>query len=134
MSYIEKHNLGVLSADVSPSCYLVHCKYLNARFECNDIVISVYSHYPFDQNAKSSDTKCFTLSIKCFRILIERVMTVYGNYNVIAFKSCIQIFTVLLQGNTVIIAGKPHFITGFSCTPPALPCLVYIYHYDLLLI
>ena len=43
----------------------MHCKYLNARFECNDIVISVYSHYPFHQNAKSSDTKCFTLSIKC---------------------------------------------------------------------
>ena len=71
-----------------------HCKYLNARFECNDIVISVYSHYPFDQNAKSSDTKCFTLNIKCFCILIERVMTVYKNYDVIAFKSCIQIFTV----------------------------------------
>ena len=26
--------------------------------------------------------------------LIKRVMTVYENYNVIAFKSCIQIFTV----------------------------------------
>ena len=35
----------------------MHCKYLNARFECNDIVISVYSHYPFDQNAKTFDTK-----------------------------------------------------------------------------
>ena len=54
----------------------------------------MYSHYPFDQNAKSSDTKCFTLSIKCFCILIERVMTVYRNYDVIAFKSCIQIFTL----------------------------------------
>ena len=73
---------------------LVHCKYMNARFECNDIVIPDYSHYPFDQNAKSSDNKCFTLSIKCFCILIKRVMTVYGNYDVIAFKSCIQIFTV----------------------------------------
>jgi hypothetical protein len=73
----------------------VHCKYLNARFVCSDIVITVYSHYPFYQNAKSSDTKCFTLRIKCFCILIERLMTVYGNYNVIAFKSCIQIFTVL---------------------------------------
>ena len=34
-----------------------HCKYLNARSECNDIVISVYRHYPLDPNAKSSDTK-----------------------------------------------------------------------------
>ena len=67
---------------------------LNARFECNDIVISVYSHYPFDQNAKSSDTKCFTLSIKCFCILIKRLMTLRENFNVIAFKSCIQKLTV----------------------------------------
>ena len=37
-----------------------HCKYLNARSECNDII---YSHYPLDLNAKSSDTKCVTLSI-----------------------------------------------------------------------
>ena len=72
----------------------MHCYYLNARFDCNDIVISIYSHYPFNQNEKSSDTKCLTLSIKGFCILIERVMTVYGNYDVIAFKSCIQIFTV----------------------------------------
>ena len=34
-----------------------HSKYLNAWFECNDIVISVYSHYPLDPNAKSFDTK-----------------------------------------------------------------------------
>ena len=40
------------------------CKYLNARFECNDIVISVYSNYPHDSNAKSSDTKCVTLTIR----------------------------------------------------------------------
>ena len=72
----------------------LHCKYLNARSECNDIVISVYSHYPLDPNAKSSDTKCVTLSIRWFCIRIERVMTVYGNYDVIAFRSCIQIFTV----------------------------------------
>ena len=26
---------------------IVHCKYLNARFECNDIVIFIYSHYHF---------------------------------------------------------------------------------------
>ena len=56
----------------SLSC--IHCKYLNAWFECNDIVISVYSHYPLDLNAKSSDTKCVTLSIRWFRIRIERVM------------------------------------------------------------
>ena len=44
--------------------FYIHCKYLNARSECNDIVISVYSHYPLDPNAKSSDTKCVTLSIR----------------------------------------------------------------------
>ena len=44
--------------------YCIHCKYLNARFECNDIVIFIYSHYPLDPNAKLSDTKCFTLSIR----------------------------------------------------------------------
>ena len=43
---------------------ILHCKYLNARSECNDIVISVYSHYPLDPNAKSSDTNCVTLSIR----------------------------------------------------------------------
>ena len=74
----------------------VHCKYLNARFVCSDIVITVYSHYPFDQNAKTFDTKGKTFSIRWFCILIERVMTVYRNYDVIAFKSCIQIFTVYL--------------------------------------
>ena len=55
---------------VSESCHLFpviifeHSKYLNAGFECNDIVISVNSRYPFDQNSKSSDIKCFTLSIR----------------------------------------------------------------------
>ena len=71
-----------------------HCKYLNARFECNDIVSFIYSHYPLDPNAKLSDTKCFTCSIRWFCVRIERVMTVYENYSVIAFKSCIQKFTV----------------------------------------
>ena len=42
----------------------LHCKYLNAIFECNDIIIFIYSQYPLDPNAKSSDTKCVTLSIK----------------------------------------------------------------------
>ena len=74
----------------------LHCKYLNAWSECNDIVISVYSHYPLDLNAKSSDTKGTTFSIRWFCIRIERVMSVYGNYDVIAFRSCIQIFTVYI--------------------------------------
>jgi len=43
----------------------LHCKYLNAGFECNDIVIFIYSHYPLDLNAISSDTKG---SIKKFYI------------------------------------------------------------------
>ena len=69
----------------------IHCKYLNARFECNDIVIFIYNHYPLDPNAK-----CFTLSIRWFCIQIKSVMTVYECYNVIAFKYCIQKFTVWL--------------------------------------
>ena len=40
------------------------------------LIISVYSHCPLDPNAKSSDTKCGTLSIRWFCICIERVMTV----------------------------------------------------------
>ena len=40
------------------------------------------------------DTKGKTFNIKYFCIRIKRVMTVYENYDVIAFKSCIQIFTV----------------------------------------
>ena len=39
------------SLDCSVSSRL-HCKYLNARSECNDIVISVYSHFPLNPNAK----------------------------------------------------------------------------------
>ena len=42
----------------------IHCKFLNARFECNDIVIFKYSHYPLDPNAKSSDTKVKTFNIR----------------------------------------------------------------------
>ena len=41
----------------------VHCKYLNARFEFNAIVISVYSHYLFNQSAKTFDTKGKAFSI-----------------------------------------------------------------------
>ena len=43
---------------------ILHCKYLNVRSECNDIIISVYSHSPLDPNAKSSDTKSVTLIIR----------------------------------------------------------------------
>ena len=39
----------------------IYCKCLNARFECYNIVIFIYSHYPRDLNAKLADTKCFTL-------------------------------------------------------------------------
>ena len=53
-----------------------------------------YSHCTLDPNAKSSDTNGKTFSIRWFCIQIERVMTVYENYDVIAFKSCIQIFTM----------------------------------------
>ena len=63
----------------------LHCKYLNALCECNDIVISVYSHYPLDSNAKSSETKGNTFSIRWFCIRIEGVMTVYRNYD-LAFR------------------------------------------------
>jgi hypothetical protein len=45
-------------------------------------------------STQMQNTKCFTVSIRWFCIRIERVMTVYENYNVIAFKSCIQKFTV----------------------------------------
>ena len=94
--FTELENFAVLCSR------LVHCKYLNAWFECNDIVISIYSHYPLDPNAKSSDTKGNTFSIRWFCIRIERVMTVYGNYDVIAFRSCIQIFTVYIYQNIFI--------------------------------
>ena len=54
----------------------MQCKFLNAIFECNDIVIFIYSHYPLDPNATIFDTKCVTLSIKYFCIRIKRVITV----------------------------------------------------------
>ena len=39
----------------------LHYKYLNARFECTDIIFSIYmySHYPFDQNANTFDAEDF---------------------------------------------------------------------------
>ena len=58
----------------------------------------LYGHCPLDQNAKKFDIKGLTLSIKCFCILIQGVMPAYENYNVIAFKSCIQKFTVYALG------------------------------------
>ena len=69
---VTRLHQGILE---SLSC--IHCKYLNAWFECNDIVISVYSHYPLDLNAKSSDTKCVTLSDLAFRYLQSRVPNCY---------------------------------------------------------
>ena len=66
----------------------LRCKYLNAWFECNDIVISIYSIL------RILNLKGNTFSIRWFCIRIKRVMTVYGNYDVIAFRSCIQVFTV----------------------------------------
>ena len=42
-----------------------HYKFLNARFECNDIVIFIYMQsLPLDPNAKSSDTKGKTFCIR----------------------------------------------------------------------
>ena len=83
MYTIVKSKVKILQNFVVFSEYMnfmyVHCKFLNARFESNDIVIFIYSHYHLDLNAKSSDTKCLTLN---------------ENYNVIALKSCIEIFTV----------------------------------------
>ena len=61
-----------------------------------DIVIFIYSHYPLDPNAKLSDTRWFC-------IWIERVMTVNKNYNVIAFKSCIQKFTVKMHSMNLLL-------------------------------
>ena len=42
----------------------LHTKFLNARFEYNDIVNFIYSHYPLDLNAKSSDTRGKTFGIR----------------------------------------------------------------------
>ena len=47
-----------------PGTLYIHCKYLSARFECNDFVISVCSHFPFNQNSKTFDTKGKTFSIR----------------------------------------------------------------------
>ena len=64
-----------------------HCKFWNARFEFNSIVIFIYRHYPLDQNAKAFDTKGKTFDIIFFYIQVQVVMLVYKNYDVIAFRN-----------------------------------------------
>ena len=59
----QSHQEAILLDCKGPSTYYLHCKYCNAKFECNDIVIFIYSHYPLNPNAKSSDTKGKTFSI-----------------------------------------------------------------------
>ena len=59
-----KKHLGCSKDFFMSSIQVVNFKYLNARFECNDIIIFVYSHYLLDPNAKSSDTKGNTFSIR----------------------------------------------------------------------
>ena len=61
-----------------------------------DLNSMTYMHYSLDQNAKAFDTKGKTCNMKCFCILIQWVIAVYKNYNAIAFKFCIQKFTVYL--------------------------------------
>ena len=39
-------NLDIFSSYFDSLIFNIHCKYLNARSECNDIVISIYSHCP----------------------------------------------------------------------------------------
>ena len=48
-------------------------------------IISVYIHYPLDLNAKSSDTKCVTLSDLAFRYLQSRVPNCYKLDQSLAF-------------------------------------------------
>ena len=82
----------------------LHCKYLNAWFECNDIVISVYSHFPLNSNAKSSDTEGNTFSIRWFRIWIERVMTVHIQK---LWNHCIQILHSDIYSVFILLWSKP---------------------------
>ena len=53
-SIVQHSKVQGLAAIQSYHMYNVHCKFLNARFECNSIVIFIYSHYPLDLNARSS--------------------------------------------------------------------------------
>ena len=81
---------------------------LNVRFECNDIVISVYSHYPLDPNAKSSDTKCVYLQCS------------YGSLGVPQIpRSCntlIEVFKIIWDVETPIsitITSRLRFVILF---------------------
>ena len=67
------------------------------------------------KNAKTFDTKCNTFSVRWFRILNEMVMTVYENYDVIAFKSCIQIFTVYCGLNIILTSVSNGRTSMKSC-------------------
>ena len=93
---------------------------MNGWFECNDIVVSVYSHYPINPNAKSCDTKDITFSIRWFCIRIKRVMSVYGNYDVIAFRSYIQIFTVYGPITPLLLCNRG--TQGMDAMLMAQPC------------
>ena len=44
----------------------IRCKFLNARFESNDIEIFMYNHYPCVQNAKTFDTRSNTCNCQYF--------------------------------------------------------------------
>ena len=70
---------------------------MNARFECNDIVIFIYSLYPLDPNGKIFDTKGNTFSFRWFCNRIKRVMTVY---DCIYFKKIAEIFSTALSAQS----------------------------------
>ena len=55
-----------------------------------------------------------TFSVKWFCIRIKRLMTVYGNYDVIAFRSCIQIFTVYFKRPLILATLRYSFLTACS--------------------
>ena len=88
----------------------LHCKYLNARFECNDIVITVITLSIQMQNYLTLNV--LPLVSDGFSIWIERVMTEYENHDVIAFKSCIQKFTVHLHTLFLLCRVSYIFITA----------------------
>ena len=81
-----------------------HCKYLNAWFEYNDIVISVNRHYPLDPNAKSSDLNVlplvsddFTFRSRGKWLYTEITMSLHSN---LAFRyfQCVNLY-ILYLGN-----------------------------------
>ena len=86
----------------------IHCKFLNARFECNDIVIFIYVHYPLDQNAKAFDTKGKTCNIKClFRSLVIQTErpTFFKAIEVIIFHMFHHGFKSILKSTLIFIFG-----------------------------